>query len=106
VRLYRGERIQKQSREGRAGRGWTCSDVPANPDTVFATLQQFEHYNELIPTIRAAKIERLAINRAKAEYSLSKFMLRVNVVHSVDVEKASIARVIALDSMLIYVLIL
>lgn len=88
LRLSRGERVQKQSREGRAGHGIVVLDVPAYVDAVFATLQQFERYSELIPTIRAAKVNRLD-QGAKAEYALSKFMLRVCVEHSVHPEQVS-----------------
>eukprot|EP01031_Cornospumella_fuschlensis_P024973 gene24973-30170_t len=86
LRLSRGERVQKQSREGRAGHGIVVLDVPAYVDEVFATLQQFERYSELIPTIRAAKVDR-SERGAKAEYALSKFMLRVCVEHSVHSEQ-------------------
>ena len=41
----------------------------------------------MIPTIRAAKIETLSDNSFKAQYYLSKFKLKVNIMHSVEPEK-------------------
>eukprot|EP01039_Chlorochromonas_danica_P010026 gene10027-11088_t len=91
VRLSRGERIQRQSRDGRTGSGLVVVDVPAHPDVVFRTLQQFEQYHALIPTIRAAKIDRHSSGViARAEYALSKFHLKVHVKHTIVPDKKAI----------------
>lgn len=90
ARLSRGERIQRQSRDGRTGSGLVVVDVPAHPDIVFRTLQQFERYHALIPTIRAAKIDRHSSGViARAEYALSKFHLKVHVKHTIVPDKVS-----------------
>ena len=86
LELAAGQRIQLQYREGRSGRGLVVLDVPASPETVFNTLSLFDRYESLIPTVRSVKIyndedDDELVNHA--EFSLSKFRLKVNVVHTI-----------------------
>ena len=86
LELAAGERIQLQYREGRSGRGLVVLDVPASPETVFNTLSLFDRYESLIPTVRSVNIYNSEDDDASvshAEFSLSKFRLKVNVVHTI-----------------------
>jgi hypothetical protein len=87
IELARGERIQKQSRTGRSGYGLVVVDVPAEESVVFNTLCDFDRYAELISTIRAGRISRQSDKIVRAEYFLSKFMLKVNILHTVIPEQ-------------------
>jgi hypothetical protein len=87
VQLSRGERIQKQSRSGRSGYGLVVVDVPAPESEVFNTLCDFNRYPELISTIRAGRISKQSDTVVKAEYYLSKFMLKVNILHTIIPEQ-------------------
>jgi hypothetical protein len=42
IGLAQGERVQKQTRDGRAGNGIVVVEVDANRDSVFNTLRDFE----------------------------------------------------------------
>ena len=86
LELAAGERIQLQYREGRSGRGLVVLDVPAAPETVFNTLSLFDRYESLIPTVRSVNMYNSEDDDAlvsHAEFSLSKFRLKVNVVHTI-----------------------
>lgn len=89
--LEAGERVQKQRRTGRAGTGWVVLDVAAPVYQVFNELANFESYEQMIPTVRRV---RMYGNRtpllAKAEFSLSKFKLKVNVKHTVHPQEGLI----------------
>lgn len=80
------KRVQCQKRVGREGYGWVVLDVKAPPDRVFETLQSFKRYEEMIPTVRSAKILALNEKTVVAEFSLSRFRLPVNVIQNVDLE--------------------
>ena len=84
MRLLNGERIQMQSRQGRAGTGVVVVDVAADPDTVYKTLIDFQRYPELLSTVRMADIKTQSDDEVKISYALSRFRLRVNVVHKLD----------------------
>lgn len=92
IRLTSGERMQWQSRMGREGFGWVCCEVKASADVVFNELTMFSRYNEMIPTVRDVKILSVSerTRSTAAEFSLSKFRLRVNVVKTIDNEKKMI----------------
>jgi hypothetical protein len=85
--LARGERIQKQTRTNRSGFGLVVVEVPTNDEIVFQTLSKFQEYPELIRTIRAAKITSQSDTIYKAQYSFSKFMLKVNIIHTIQAEQ-------------------
>lgn len=88
--LARGERVQKQSRSGRSGFGMVVVEVNASADSVFMELTKFERYDSMIPTVRSVKIYGKTDNETRAEFCLSKFCLRVNVIHSIMTNKRMI----------------
>lgn len=85
-------------------------EVPADSETVFNTLANFERYvsdtsstfmvsdifnfsyEKLIPTVRSAKINRLSDTKVKAQYSLSRFRLQANIIQTVIPEQVSNTR--------------
>lgn len=75
-------RVQKVDRQGHSGYGMVVLDVPAPPDIVFDVLTRFDRYMEMIPTVRSAKIFSSNEKSTLAEFSLSKFRLKVNVLHT------------------------
>lgn len=81
--LAAGDRIQKQERDGCNGRGLVVVDIPAPADVVFDTLTRFSMYQDMIPTVRASSIISNDSVNTVAEFTLSRFMLRVNVIHKV-----------------------
>lgn len=85
--LAAGENVQRQDRDGSRGKGIVVVDVFAPADTVFDTLCQFSMYEDMIPTVRSSSvISRDGLNTAAA-FTLSRFQLRVNVVHRVFKEQ-------------------
>lgn len=88
--LADGERVQKQDRFMNAGMGIVVMDVQAAKEDVFETLQQFDKYVDMIPTVRSVRIYQRAESRTAAEFKLSKFCLVVNVVHSVCADSSTI----------------
>mmetsp|Transcript_3296 Transcript_3296/g.5135 ORF Transcript_3296/g.5135 Transcript_3296/m.5135 type:complete len:265 (+) Transcript_3296:198-992(+) len=85
--LQAGERVQKQRRNGRAGTGWVVVDVDAAPDVVFEGLSAFDSYEEMIPTVRGVDTYYKSADICKAEFSLSKFRLKINAEHKVYPEQ-------------------
>ena len=81
--LARGERVEKQSREGRKGVGVVVVDVFAPAETVFETLCRFSMYEDIIPTVRSSKVLSSDGMNTMTEYLLSRFMLRVNVLNRI-----------------------
>jgi len=81
--LAAGERIQKQNRDGRAGYGIVVVDVQASADDVFDELTKFEEYANMIPTVRKADVYSATPKKVVAEFAVSRFALRFNVVHSI-----------------------
>jgi ribosome-associated toxin RatA of RatAB toxin-antitoxin module len=88
--LKTGKRVQMQERSGNAGSGFVVLDVFAHPDVVYETLSQFKSYPSLIPTVRSAYIYGSNSDGTRAEFSLSRFKLRVNVVHNVNRDDGTI----------------
>jgi len=80
--LLNGARVQKVDRQGHSGYGMVVLDVPAPPDIIFDVLTRFDRYMEMIPTVRSAKIFSSNEKSTLAEFSLSKFRLKVNVLHT------------------------
>lgn len=78
--LLAGERVQKQTRDGRVGQGMVVVDVRADISTVFAVLTDLERYTERISTVRRCRIYERGTKIAKAQFALSRFMLEVNTV--------------------------
>jgi len=86
--LTAGKRVQKQDRIGRAGSGVVVMDIQASEDDIFNSLKQFDKYDQMIPTVRSVKIFQPSNESCSmAEFRLSKFYLKVNVVHSVYLEQ-------------------
>jgi hypothetical protein len=81
--LRRGERVQKQDRLGRSGYGFVVLDVDATPEDVFDALTQISDYQEMIPTVRGVKVYSKTANMVAAELYLSRFYLKLNVIHSI-----------------------
>lgn len=89
--LSAGHRVQKQRRTGRAGAGWVVLEVPAPVQDVFGALASFQRYEDIIPTVRSVKQYGAGTSTVhKAEYSLSKFRLKVNVLHTIQAEQGLI----------------
>lgn len=81
--LARGERIQKQNREGRSGYGIVVVDIEAPAEEVFDTLTRFDDYGKMIPTVRDVQVYSSAPKRVVAQFAVSRFSLRFNVVHTI-----------------------
>lgn len=81
--LATGERVQKQDRKANCGSGLVVVDIPADADLVFETLTRFSMYQDMIPTVRSSRILSTTSNgvHTVAEFTLSRFLLRVNVEH-------------------------
>merc|ERR1719183_951609 len=76
--LYRGERVQRQVRDGRVGTGMVVVDVNADVPTVFAVLTEIDRYPERIPTVRAALTYHRGEKLLKTQFQISKFRLQIN----------------------------
>lgn len=104
--LQADERIQEQSRMGRAGDGYVVLDVKAPPYVVWEVLLDFENYPDTIPTVREMQLytsEKLKVGYVnekpvlpgtgretrhygtpsvtRAKFVLSKFRLNIAAVH-------------------------
>jgi len=76
--LRRGERVQKQMREGRIGTGLVVVDVEADLSTVFAVLTDIDRYPERIPTVREAITYEMGERTRKTQFQISRFRLQIN----------------------------
>lgn len=76
--LRRGDRVQRQTRNGRVGTGMVVVDVDADVATVFAVLTDIDKYPERIPTVRAAVTYHRAEKLLKTQFQISKFRLQIN----------------------------
>ena len=87
-----GERVQKQDRKANCGSGLVVVDIPADADLVFETLTRFSMYQDMIPTVRSSRILSTTSNgvHTVAEFTLSRFLLRVNVEHQLLREQRTI----------------
>jgi len=88
--LLMGKRIQKQHRLGRAGYGLVVLDVTAPIDDVFSTLSSFQMYQEMIPTVKSVNVYSTNDTNCAAEFCLSRFRLRMNVIHHLNQQQRSI----------------
>lgn len=85
--LQAGERVEKQNRDGRSGNGLVVVDVKATVEEIFDALASFDKYEQMIPTVRRASIFSSSPDVTVAEFSLSRFRLKINVVNRVYPEK-------------------
>ena len=85
--LQAGERVEKQNRDGRSGNGLVVLDVKASVDEIFEALASFDKYEQMIPTVRGANIYSSTQEVTVAEFSLSRFRLKINVVNRVYPDK-------------------
>jgi len=85
--LQIGERVEKQNRDGRSGNGLVVLDVKASVEDIFEVLASFDRYEKIIPTVRSSNIYSSTQDMTVAEFSLSRFRLKVNVVNRVYPEK-------------------
>ena len=76
--LQRGERVQRQTRDGRVGTGMVVVDVDADVSTVFAVLTDIDRYPERISTVRAAVTYERGERLLKTQFQISKFRLQIN----------------------------
>lgn len=81
--LASGEMIEKQERNGPRGSGFVVVDIQSSPDVVFETLSRFGMYQEMIPIVRSSTIIGRQGDNTMAEFTFSRFLLRVNVKHTV-----------------------
>ena len=95
--LARGDRVQKQDRNGCRGSGLVVVDVRASAEEVFETLTRFSMYQDMIPTVRSSNIISEAYSfdpedsvNTVAEFTLSRFQLKVNVIQKVYREQKTI----------------
>ena len=80
--LASGEMIQKQERNEYRGTGLVVIDIKSYPDVVYDTLTRFSKYQDMIPVVRSSKIVSSDDVNVLSEFTLSKFLLRVNVKHT------------------------
>ncbi|KAG5191028.1 hypothetical protein JKP88DRAFT_297022 [Tribonema minus] len=78
--LARGERVQRQTRQGSSGTGLVVVDVRADAATAMEVLQSFAAYGDMIDTVREARILGQRGGVTKAEFLISRFKLRVRVL--------------------------
>jgi len=76
--LARGERVQRQMRDGRVGTGMVVQDVEADIPLVFAVLTDIDRYPERISTVRKAVTYKTGNRLKKTQFQISKFRLQVN----------------------------
>lgn len=81
--LVTGERIEKQERNGHSGTGLVVVDIKFSPDVVFETLTKFAKYQDMIPIVKSSKIISNDNATTMAEYIFTRFLLRINVKHTV-----------------------
>jgi hypothetical protein len=84
-----GHKVQRQEHHGSAGEGFVVQQVDAPPSVVLRCLESFEDYAGMIPVVRqvsSASSIRVAdgVTGTRCSYRISKFWLRVSVVHTVD----------------------
>lgn len=88
--LAAGNPVQMQERTGSAGTGLIVWDIPAKSDQVFDTLTRFSSYDKIIPTVRSVQVLSINENKHVAEFSVSKFRLKMNVEHRIAKEQRTI----------------
>lgn len=76
--LARGERVQRQMRDGRVGTGMVVLDVEADIPLVFAVLTDIDRYPERISTVREAITYQTGERLRKTQFQISKFRLKIN----------------------------
>jgi ribosome-associated toxin RatA of RatAB toxin-antitoxin module len=81
--LAAGEMIEKQYRNGYTGTGFVVVDIQLSPDVVFDTLTQFAKYQDMIPIVKSSTIISSDGGTTMAEYVFTRFLLSVNVKHTV-----------------------
>ena len=83
ILLAAGEIIEKQDRNGSRGLGIVVVDIKSSPDLVFEALTRFGMYQDMIPIVRSSKIISSDHINTVAEFTFSRFLLRVNVKHTI-----------------------
>jgi ribosome-associated toxin RatA of RatAB toxin-antitoxin module len=79
--------IEKQQRHGRSGYGSVIVDLAASPLQVYDVLSDIESYHRLIRTIKSVHVYNTLDNTKSAEFCLSRFLLKINVIHTFDRSK-------------------
>lgn len=64
-------------------------DIKAPLADVFQTLCNLKDYERIISTVKSVKIYESNEIQTRAEFCLSRFYLRINVVHTIDKEQVS-----------------
>lgn len=79
--LHRGERVQRQTRDGGSGVGLSVVDVKADIDLVMEYLKDYKGYEREIDTVRSATVLAFSgPDTAKAEFLVSRFRLTIHVL--------------------------
>lgn len=78
-----GERLQKQEINGTHGSGLVVLDIKCSPDLVFDTLTKFSMYQDMIPIVKTSKILNSDNDNTLVKFTLSKFLLNVNINHKI-----------------------
>ena len=68
-------------------------DINAPIDKIYETLQNIQNYEKFISTVKSVSIYQQAELTTSAEFCLSRFRLKMNIIHSfnpIQVFKASI----------------
>jgi ribosome-associated toxin RatA of RatAB toxin-antitoxin module len=83
IDLSRGKIIERKIINGSRVLGSVIVDIKLPTDIVFDTLTQFAMYQDIIPIVKSSKIINSDGINTVAEFILSRFMLIVNVKHTV-----------------------
>ena len=87
IELASGEMIIKQERNESKASGIVVLDIYSSPDIVFDTLTRFDMYKDMIPIVRTSKILTSDGINTMAEFTLNRFLLHINVKHTVFKEQ-------------------
>lgn len=87
--LKLGLPVRKQQREGNEGSGLFVVDVQAPAADVYARLQDFDLYLDMIPSIRRSVVRRRSTgadgrSRVTVDLTVSKFNMEMPVVHTME----------------------
>lgn len=86
--LANGERVERQTREGKTGTGFACVDVKASQNTIWSVLLDFQRYPDYIDTVRGAKVFEEQSQTTKAEFLISRFNFPVRTVLTYEEENS------------------
>jgi len=85
--LISGERVQRQSRNGKRGMGFGCVEVRSDELTAWSMLLDFRRYPAFMSTIRDAIVFNEEENTTKAEFMISRFRFPIRCEMCFNQEK-------------------